>query len=841
MEHIRAGCSITYWFNTFNGANPPVLYNPSGSITITITDPTGVDVVANQAATNSTTGLYFYRWQSSASSALGDYVVSVTTVDTTWGTNPQMQHVAFVLTDQEGLVTTPGQVVDIGDADFLQGHTWDSPAPIGSSTPNTGAFTTLTATSGTFGTLTSTGTFTAPIQDKGGQVYNVEAYGLRGDNATDNSPLLTALLTAIGAGGGVILFPRQGGTYLFNSQVTMTDRLALRFTGTGPQRAGNETLGPRLVYTAATGSLLRFNGMSGGEIDHLRFEYSHASYNGRLIEYDAGSIGSIFNHVHDCGFQGTTASSKAAEALIALTSGYSWRIEQCLFTGAAVGIKSTAASVLLANDVTIEKCFFGTGGFSVMPILMGGQGWHILRNTFEPRVWTGVTSTSTNEALDTAAIGVNGGEICGNWMGDGGNSTWIKATGGPLTGVSITGNFFSSIGTATAINLGSSVGILIAGNRIECPNGIVCGSASTITVLANTYPGGGFYMSGQPLGHSFIDNLSSTIVGNIAPQSAPMLGLRGGFNGATPNAMEWGHTNGGGYGNAIGHEANTGNPYIAFNCEGDIANANKYRTRGQIGSVIRQVVGGNLQVGVMPSASAQNLDPTIVADFRTTGFNLASGLAYLINGVGVLSGTTLGNAVVNAAIRTNTPNANLVLSHNGVNAVTVVESGALVNSLYVSAGNTLINTTTTSGASYAAGALGITVSGSTSAGYLELITQQADADNNAVGRIGFADKNGTGDKLPALIRGALSGATANNRGGKMEFWTKINNGSVTIAMTLTNAQEIQYHKAIIAPGGGSNATMNTATGGSGPATAQFNGWWRVIDSTGAACFIPVWK
>lgn len=52
--------------------------------------------------------------------------------------------------------------------------------------------------------------------------------------------------------------------------------------------------------------------------------------------------------------------------------------------------------------------------------------------------------------------------------------------------------------------------------------------------------------------------------------------------------------------------------------------------------------------------------------------------------------------------------------------------------------------------------------------------------------------------------------------------------------------DIQWGTVLIALGGGAAPTLGTI-GGSGPATAAQNSWMRVIDSTGAAFWVPAWK
>jgi hypothetical protein len=52
--------------------------------------------------------------------------------------------------------------------------------------------------------------------------------------------------------------------------------------------------------------------------------------------------------------------------------------------------------------------------------------------------------------------------------------------------------------------------------------------------------------------------------------------------------------------------------------------------------------------------------------------------------------------------------------------------------------------------------------------------------------------------------------------------------------------DIRWDKALVALGGGAAATLGTI-GGSGPSTAAQNSWERRLDSTGAVCWVPVWK
>jgi hypothetical protein len=73
---------------------------------------------------------------------------------------------------------------------------------------------TLAETEG--GRLTTTGAIPGPILDKGGQEFNVKAYGAVGDGVTNDTAAFNSALTALTtAGGGVCLVPK--GTYIISA------------------------------------------------------------------------------------------------------------------------------------------------------------------------------------------------------------------------------------------------------------------------------------------------------------------------------------------------------------------------------------------------------------------------------------------------------------------------------------------------------------------------------------------------------------------------------------------------------------------------------------------------
>jgi hypothetical protein len=59
----------------------------------------------------------------------------------------------------------------------------------------------------------------APIQDAGGQSFDVKAYGAKGDGVTDDTAAINRTIAALPSGGGKVYFPR--GAYLITSTITI--------------------------------------------------------------------------------------------------------------------------------------------------------------------------------------------------------------------------------------------------------------------------------------------------------------------------------------------------------------------------------------------------------------------------------------------------------------------------------------------------------------------------------------------------------------------------------------------------------------------------------------------
>jgi hypothetical protein len=160
---------------------------------------------------------------------------------------------------------------------------------------------------------------------------------------------------------------------------------------------------------------------------------------------------------------------------------------------------------------------------------------------------------------------------------------------------------------------------------------------------------------------------------------------------------------------------------------------------------------------------------------------------------------------------------------SGVNRVRYTTSGGAISSSFAlrdetagvdrltidANGHVGINRTSPIGTP-ASGTRHLTLIGTTGSSVFEGGTGEADADGVVLRRDFGSDVNASSNKEATMIRHVLSGATSNARGGKFEFWTKVNNGTLTLAATIANDQTLDvvgiYKK------NGTNGVTHTMSG-----------------------------
>lgn len=170
----------------------------------------------------------------------------------------------------------------------------------------------------------TSGATTLKATDKGGQVFNVRAYGAKGDGSTDDtSAVNAAFAAAYAAGGGVIYFPP--GTYLIAGALTIPNDGAAQpkqppyriegasMDGNSSGWGGSPSHGSILVMTETADALGKIDTRGGGymEIDHVSF-----------MDTDSDAVPFIFTtntilHVHDCSFTSSqTGTANVQDAII---------------------------------------------------------------------------------------------------------------------------------------------------------------------------------------------------------------------------------------------------------------------------------------------------------------------------------------------------------------------------------------------------------------------------------------------------------------------------------------------------------------------------------------------
>ncbi|HET7213629.1 MAG TPA: glycosyl hydrolase family 28-related protein [Terriglobia bacterium] len=182
----------------------------------------------------------------------------------------------------------------------------------------------VTSSPGSTVTTFSAGAITTGITDKGGQLFNVKAYGAKGDGSTDDTAAVNAAFAAAyAARGGVIYFPP--GIYLIAGALTVPNDGASSpkqppYRIEGASMDGNSASwglapsnGSILMMTETSDAQGKIDTRGGGymEIDHVSFQDSASD-----------SVPFIFTtnttlHVHDCSFTSSqTGTANVQDAII---------------------------------------------------------------------------------------------------------------------------------------------------------------------------------------------------------------------------------------------------------------------------------------------------------------------------------------------------------------------------------------------------------------------------------------------------------------------------------------------------------------------------------------------
>jgi hypothetical protein len=240
--------------------------------------------------------------------------------------------------------------------------------------------------------------------------------------------------------------------------------------------------------------------------------------------------------------------------------------------------------------------------------------------------------------------------------------------------------------------------------------------------------------------------------------------------------------------------------------------------------------------GILASASTSIAQQFVIMGNRISGCTLIGILTSNINessiSSNVVSGITAGAGIEvdggkAVAIIGNTSSGN---GTSGLQLFTTIDATIIGNHCF---NNDQLNSTNY-GIRLANGSTGARVIGNNCTDYQGTKTQkygiQLDASSTGC-ELAF---NNTAGNVTAEILDQVPSTPLASR-------TLIRSRTAANQETLAAAgQDLQIGRALTALGGGSAPTLGTI-GGSGPGTAAQNTWLRLIDASGAAFYVPVWK
>lgn len=216
-------------------------------------------------------------------------------------------------------------------------------------------------TSPGIGSLTGTGNFQAALLDAGGAVFNVKAYGAKGDGTTNDCTAITNTIAAMTL-GGVLYFPP--GNYITGTSCHMTISQPTVLAGAGRCTEDTATCVSTITSTDSSGVLITWTANYGLYRD-IGFVNSAASPTaGSAILYN----GSITDQRVDCSFAKFTGFYDDVDAW----TGGTWVMNGCSWNNPVndgLSIQNTVNQD--SGDWTV------TNSFSVGQLRAGQSGIHV--------------------------------------------------------------------------------------------------------------------------------------------------------------------------------------------------------------------------------------------------------------------------------------------------------------------------------------------------------------------------------------------------------------------------------------------------------------------------------
>ena len=250
------------------------------------------------------------------------------------------------------------------------------------------------------------------------------------------------------------------------------------------------------------------------------------------------------------------------------------------------------------------------------------------------------------------------------------------------------------------------------------------------------------------------------------------------------------------------------------------------------------------------NCSTANISNATIARTNTSYANISDGIATLSNlitnvanvnsGTFAILNTTLANATIGNVVTLNSTSgniSNLTVAFTMTTSILNVSSQLNTQRANATVANVTSSTTTFANASFA----NATVANVSSGTFGVLNASTANTTNSNIVRIGTV---GT-----TFVIGAANGDIVHSQGGLMRSVNVAGTGLISVIGTVSGSdnvtispggQDIRWGVPLVALGGGAAPTLGTI-GGTGPATSAQNSWLRLVDSTGAVFWVPVWK
>ncbi len=511
----------------------------------------------------------------------------------------------------DGTNTTANMIVGTGaslgftgsgtiNASSLQNATWIAPGAIGSSTPNTGAFTALTATTLNGLTVTANGSNTLNI-------------------ATGKTITLNSSLTLSGTDGTAFTFPSANDTLVGrNSNDTLTNKTIAAGSNTITGLTNSNLSGSAGITNAnlanSSVTVTAGTGLSGGGVVSLGGSVS--LQNAGVTSATAGS-----------GIQINAATGDITITNNGVTSAVA---------GSGIGINASTGAVTFTNNGVTSL----TGTTNQVNV-SGSTGGVTL--SLPQDIHTGASPTFAGMTL--ASFVTDGGLLYANGSGSfAQSSTLFAGVNGLGVGSNAIGNgklvinqqnasgdiFSASSSGTTRLTLSNNGNLNLTGGAYQSNgiSGITQGSASCVTTTNGIVTGFGTCQLGS---EQWEINNGAIYTGNM---SLDLL-----LGGSSTGSAKFAVTNISGGTPTASISANSGNnaAYLAGN--------------GVLGTTNAQTltVGSASTGNVVIDAGSGSI---ILSDATTVngGVNLSLGNGYSINGTSVLNASTLGSGVTASSL-----------------------------------------------------------------------------------------------------------------------------------------------------------------------------------------------